>query len=84
MLKSLLNLIQSVNTTMVLLYSCNSEHLLFVFELSCAGYPLYNTEGIRDQDGYALFRLEIEPHREKTCFYICEQQRYRSACASAV
>ena len=24
-----------------------------------------------------------EPHREKTCFDICEQQRCRSACASA-
>ena len=32
------HLMQSVNTTMVLIYSCNSEHYL----LSCAGYPLYN------------------------------------------
>ena len=40
---------QSVNTAMVLLYSCNSEHLP-LYLLSCAGYPLYNTEGIIDQD----------------------------------
>ena len=31
LLQSLLNLMQSVNTTMVLLYSCNSEHLPFLF-----------------------------------------------------
>ena len=31
---------------MVLLYSCNSEHLPFVF----AGYPLYNTEVIIGQN----------------------------------
>ena len=35
-----------------------------------------------------LYRLHgfvlkiIEPHHEKTCVWICEQQRHRSACAS--
>ena len=27
--------------------------------------------------------LSYEPHHEKTCYAICEQQRCRSACASA-
>ena len=46
-------MMQLVNTTMVLLYSCNSEHLPFVFAF-LGWYPLYNTEGIIGQDVWCI------------------------------
>ena len=63
--------------TPVIVTSCH------LYLLSCAGYPLCNTEGIIGQDLLRIIWAGNWATAWETWFYICEQQSHRSACASA-